>query len=633
MTRRRRALALASALTLVGGGALVAGCGGSDSKSSDTGGGGGTSTTTGTVTKGGTYRMAMVDLGYSNGFDPSAEYTSVSWNIQRQLLLRPLLSYRFTAGTAGNEPVPDLATEIPTPTNGGKTWTFTLKDGVKFGSPLNRAITSKDVAYAFERMANPKVAAGYSFYYSGIIAGWKPFSEGKAKTISGITTPDAKTIVFTLTKATGDFAYRMTMPATAPIPPEVGKCFETSGAYGRYVISSGPYEIEGADKLDTTSCKTMKPISGFNPVRSLQLIRNKQYDPATDVETTRESNPDAFSLTVNTNSKDIFDKIAAGELEDSQDAIPADVTRKFLRDDALKDRVKPFSDDGTRYITMNLTEAPFDDVHVRKAVNFVMDKEGLQRAWGGSTYGVIPGHMIPPSLLPDTDEVANYDPYPSDGGAGDVAAAMEEMKLSAYDKNKDGLCDAGPCKGVLMISRNVDPYPKMEPVLVDSLKKIGITPTVRSLPTGSAYTLIQTANKRVPIAANPAWSKDYSDASTFSVIFDGRNLAPTNNSNYSLVGITPAKAKELGLPYPKTGVPSLDADIDKCGALPVGEERLACWFAFDKKLMEEVVPVVPYLFSNNTDLLGPAVSKWDFDQSSSEAALAHVAVDVTKQKK
>ncbi len=630
--RRRRALALASALALVAGGVVVAGCGGDDNKAAGTtSGGGGATTDGGTATKGGTYRVGVSDLGYSNGFDPSAEYTAVSWQIQRNLMVRTLLGYRFTEGPTGNEPVPDLATEIPTPTNGGKTWTFTLKDNVKFGAPLNRAITSKDIAYSFERLANPKVAAGYAFYYTDIV-GFQAFADGKAKTISGITTPNAKTIVFNLTKPLGDFIYRLTMPATGPIPREVGKCFEQSGRYGRYVISSGPYQIEGADKLNPASCATMKPISGFNPVRSLSLVRNPMYDAATDVETTRESNPDRFTWTVNTNSKDIFDKIDAGELEGSQDAIPADVARRYLRDDALKDRVKPRVDDGTRYITMNLTEAPFDDIHVRKAVNLVMDKGGLLRAWGGTTYGEVGTHIIPSSLLPATDEVANYDPYPSPDGAGDLAAAMAEMKLSAYDKDKDGLCDAGPCKGTLLINRNVDPYPKMEPILVESLKKIGITPTVRSLPTGSAYTLIQTVAKKIPIGANPIWGKDYSDASTFAVLFDGRNLAPTNNSNYSLVGITAAKAKEIGASYPAGGVPNVDADIDKCNALPAGDERLECWFAFDKKLMEEVVPWVPYFASKNTDLLGPAVTKWDFDQSAGETAYSKVAVDPSKQK-
>src|SRR5436305_1993884 len=79
---------------------------------------------------------------------------------------------------------------------------------------------------------------------------WDAVANGKAKTISGITTPDNKTIVFHLTKATGDFNLRMSMPATAPIPHEVADCFEGKpGDYGRDVVSSGPYMIQGSDAV------------------------------------------------------------------------------------------------------------------------------------------------------------------------------------------------------------------------------------------------------------------------------------------------------------------------------------------------------------------------------------------------
>ena len=97
------------------------------------------------------------------------------------------------------------------------------------------------------RLANPKDGGQYSFYYT-VIKGWQDVADGKATTVSGITTPDDKTIVFHLTKPTGDFNLRMSMPATAPIPKEVGDCFEGKpGDYGRNVISSGPYMIKGSD--------------------------------------------------------------------------------------------------------------------------------------------------------------------------------------------------------------------------------------------------------------------------------------------------------------------------------------------------------------------------------------------------
>src|SRR5581483_1709527 len=129
----------------------------------------------------------------------------------------------------------------PTPTNGGKTYTFHLRAGVKFSPPVNRAVTSKDVLYAMERIAKAKDGAQYGFYYSPI-AGFDAYGKGKAKSFSGIQTPNASTIVFHLTKPVGDFLRRMSMPATGPIPPEVGKCFEGQPRkYGLDVISSGQY--------------------------------------------------------------------------------------------------------------------------------------------------------------------------------------------------------------------------------------------------------------------------------------------------------------------------------------------------------------------------------------------------------
>ena len=105
--------------------------------------------------------------------------------IQSNLLVRTLLGYDHVAGPAGNKLVPDIATSVPAPTDGGKTYTFHLKRGVKFGPPVDREVTSKDVLYAFERIAKPEDGAQYGFYYS-VIAGFDAFGAGKAKTISGI---------------------------------------------------------------------------------------------------------------------------------------------------------------------------------------------------------------------------------------------------------------------------------------------------------------------------------------------------------------------------------------------------------------------------------------------------------------
>ncbi|MCL4290876.1 MAG: hypothetical protein KJ051_11465 [Thermoleophilia bacterium] len=571
---------------------------------------------------GGTYRVDWEEtFGFTGGFDPVGEYLGEAFGIQSGLLVRTLIGYRHTAGSAGNELIPDLATDLGTISDDGLTYTYTLKDGIKFGPPLSREITSQDVAYAFERIGTESLVAQYGFYYT-VIEGMSEFMAGEADTISGITTPDDKTIAFKLTAPTGDFPFRLAMPAAGPAPREVAGCFTEAGAYGRYLISSGPYMFEGSDALDASSCDTLEPIAGFDPNTSMTLVRNPDYDPATDTPEARENFVDRFEFKINSNPDDIFNKIKAGEIEDAVASEPPKVIREYTENEELTPLLHINAGDRTWYITLNLTQPPFDDIHVRKAANLVMDKEGLRRAWGGPTAGEIATHIIPDAMLNET--LADYDPYPSEGYAGDVAAAMEEMKLSKYDTDKDGICDAPECKDVLYVTEADRLRQDMQPPTSASFEKIGITLKVRSVE--GAYPVIQDVSKNVPASGRPGWGKDYADASTFMVLFDSRSTLPTGNINYSLVGLTPEQAAKVKASGTVEGIPSVDADIDACNVIPVGDERVQCWADLDKKLMEEVVPWIPYLDATATQITGPTVTKWDFDQFSGTIAYAHVAV-------
>jgi peptide/nickel transport system substrate-binding protein len=455
-----------------------------------------------------------------------------------------------------------------------------------------------------------------------VIHGFDDYGQGKATTISGIDTPDDSTIVFHLTKPTGDFLYRMGMPATGPIPEEVAKCFAgKAGRYGADLVSSGPYMIQGADAVNASSCAKLEPMSGFGQTQ-ITLVRNPNYNASSDSKDARESLPDRFVFTVNSNADDILQKVQAGELEDEVSSIPPTVLRQYVTNPDLKDDLHQNSGDRTWYLTMNLTQPPFDDVHVRRAMNWVMDKAALVQAWGGPAIGDVANHIAPDTLL--NDQLADFAPYATDGNHGSVAKAKAAMKGSKYDTNGDGTCSASACKNVLLIAdvRQVDE--KMVPVIQASAKKIGITFTVRSVE--GAYPALQTPSRNIPLAERPGWGKDYADPYTFfNPLFDGRTIQANGNTNYSLVGITPAIAAKVHAKGDVRNVPSVDADLDKCVALS-GNQRLACYGDLDKKLMTDVVPWVPYLWSFATHITGPTVKKWDFDQFTGSISYAHVAV-------
>jgi peptide/nickel transport system substrate-binding protein len=611
--RRRLGMAgLALAVALV-----AAACGGGN----DQGGRQGS-----TAQRGGVFRTALDDFGLTGGFDPTGEYVGIAFN-SYHALLRTLMSTRHIKGVEGNKLNPDLASADPTISSDGLTYTFKLKQSIKFAPPVNRAITSKDVEYAFERINAAPLVAQYGFYYCGVIKGMD-CKAPKVQPVSGIETPDDATIVFHLAQPTGDFLYRLTMPATAPIPREVAKCFTKAGEYGRFVIASGPYMIKGSDQLDISSCGAMKPISGFDPSKKLVMVRNPNFDQASDQ--LLGNYLDGIQILVDTNVNDIFNKVQQGTLDASYvNTPPKTILAQYVADASKRRFLQTSPDDQTWYITMNLAQPPFDDLHVRKAVNLVMDKAAILQAWGGTVAGQVATHVMPPTML-NNQLTQSYDPYATPGFHGDLAKAQAEMKQSRYDTNKDGTCDAPQCKNLVIMSRNVTPFTDMEPVISASLGKIGIQVRPRELATGAAYTTIQTVKNRIPIALNPSWIKDYADAYTFAApLFSSSSINPTGNVNYSLVGLTPSKAGELGVGFPQGAtIPSVDGDVARCEQIPAtNPDRTACWVDLDKKLMEQVVPWVPYLWSNNITVLSPSVTKFEFDQSSAYISLTQIAVN------
>lgn len=591
----------------------------------------------GEIQTGGTYRIETDGIAFTSGGDPTGEYLGLSFGILTNLLDRTLLTYFHTSGENGNSLTPDLAEDFPEVSPDGLTYTFHLKDGIMFGPPLSREITSADVEFAFRRIATEDIVAQYGFYYYGLIDGFEAGADPGAGGIPGIRTPDDKTIVFELTRIAPEFEFLMSMPASGPMPEEVAGCFTQAGEYGRYVVSSGPYMYEGTDQLDASSCDALVasgPISGFDPEDHSYFVRNPNYDPATDSPEVRANYVDEIRIDLNTNAADIYDKIERGELDGavSSGNPPAEVLQRYSTDPELEPLLKAGNDDRTWYITMNLAAPPFDDVHVRRAVNLVMDKASILQAWGGPISGDIATHIQPPNLTGGSPTAEEFDPFATPNSAGDLDAAKAEMaQATQYDTDGDGICDAPECSGVVMVNRNTSPWTESEPVVVESLAQIGIDVDVREAE--DHYTIIQTVSNVTPMGMNPGWGKDFPDSSSFvGFLFDGRGIACEGNFNYSLVGFTQEKADECGVDFVET--PSVDADIDNCKQVALEGDVDAtnqCWIALDQKLTDEIVPWVPYLWPEVLTTIGPAVTAWEFDQFAGTTAFSKVAVDESAQ--
>ena len=618
----KRVFRLIAVVTVLG--IVAAACGGDDGSGDQP-----TDTPTdATELAGGTLTMAML-ADVTAAFDPQKEYYSVTWEYYRCCLLRNLMSYEGVPTDEGGADIfPDLAAGEPEQSSDGLTWTYSIKPGIHYAPPKEDVeITAQDFIRALERTANPDAnVGGYSFYYS-VIEGFDDFAAGDAEEISGLKAPDEQTLEITTTSPVGDMSYRLAMGTAAPIPPDdegerMGVAEGHDRNYGRFLVASGPYMFEGSETMDfSADPKDQTEAPGYVPGRQIVLVRNPSYDATTDG--LRDAYPDRIEVRIGGDNDDLYNQVAAGTLDFVVDGVvPAEKIREYQTDPALQDKINIYASDAIRYVSFNLAVPPFDDVHVRKAVSWAFDKQGFRQLRGGPSVGEIAGHIMVNSL--ENNLLADYDPYQTTNASGDPEKAKEEMALSAYDSDGDGVCDDPVCQDILTITDREDPYPDQMALLKQFLEPLGMTLDDKQLERGTMYNQCNDANSHHALCAGPGWGKDYADGVTFGEpLFTSAGLWESC-CNYSLLGASPEQLNEWG--YDVAEVPSIDDKEDECAALEPGDERFQCWAELDQQLMEEVVPMVPYLFDNSVDILSENIVNYSFDQFAGLAAFDSLAV-------
>jgi peptide/nickel transport system substrate-binding protein len=430
-----------------------------------------------------------------------------------------------------------------------------------------------------------------------------------------------------LTVPTADLSYRLSLPAASPIPPNgdarMGAAEGHDKNYGRFLVATGPYQFEGADQMDfSVPAADQTEVPGYVPGRSIVLVRNPGWDAATD--DLRPAYPDRIEVAIGGNNDDLYNKIKSNDLDFVIDgAVPPDTIREYSTNPDLQNKINSNPSDAIRYISFNFLVPPFDDVHVRKAFNWALDREGMRQLRGGETVGDIAGHIMVDSL--ENNILLDYDPFATPNSAGDIEKAKEEMAQSKYDTDQDGVCDAAACSSILAVTDREDPYPKQAALITPTMAELGLVLDVKELDrTGGMYPKCMDLNSHAAVCLGPSWGKDYPAGYTFAgPLFDSTALWPSC-CNYMGLGATPDQIKEWG--YTEVdSVPSVDDKIAACGAVE-GDALFQCWADFDKYMMEEVVPYAMYLFDNQVDITSENVINYSFDQFAGNAAYDHMAV-------
>jgi oligopeptide transport system substrate-binding protein len=273
--------------------------------------------------------------------------------------------------TPENKLAPALAEKWAV-TNGGKTYVFHIREGVKFHN--GRALTSRDLAYSITRSLDPKVHSPVAVVYLGDIVGARDYRDGKASSVKGVETPDDRTLRLTIDAPKAYFLAKLSYPsAYAVCREEVEK---TGGQVTKQsMIGTGPFTLEEYREGDRVILAANP--SYFEGAPKLARIERRVI---IDQGTRR-------------------DKFEGGELDIAD--ISMAMFRQVRNDSDLKEKVREFPRPSIFYLALSQKAfAPFKDKRVRQAFAHAVDKsqiistvhEGVPQQAEGIVPPGVPGH-------------------------------------------------------------------------------------------------------------------------------------------------------------------------------------------------------------------------------------------------
>jgi peptide/nickel transport system substrate-binding protein len=518
---------------------------------------------------------------------------------------RPLFSYMpNTTQTVS----PDLAAVIPTTANGGitdggKTVTVHLRQGVFFSPPVSREVTSADVAYAIERGANPNVANPYFDAYFG--AGAPAPLEGaqsasyKGGPIPGIQTPSKFTIVFHTVKPSGSFLVQaLSLPLSAPVPESFAGPLDKHSptTYGTtYLVASGPYMIKS--NLKTGQFQGI----GYQTGKSLTLVRNPNWNPKTDY---RPAYVNGVTVNIGGDASVIGQQVLKGS-DSVQLDTPAQSIVKLAYESYPSD-ITFTAGSGDHYAALNNSKGLFTNVNLRRAAWANLDRAAIIKLRGGSLTGQPATHFIYPGVSGFTQSGGFAGPQVpwNTNINGSLSTAEKYMKAAGYPSGK-----YTGNQTVQVVGSNNANDPAIVQLLNTDLTQLGFHTHVSEVDQSVMYAKYCGVPKQeIDACPTVGWVRDFADPLTVLYVpFYGPAITPTNNSNWGQVND-----------------PAINAAMEKAALVVDPTARAQAWANVDKMLVNDAV-AIPEDFDNQANIKSSDVAgvnaqwntgTWDFDFTS-----------------
>ncbi|HEY2142146.1 MAG TPA: ABC transporter substrate-binding protein [Solirubrobacteraceae bacterium] len=515
--------------------------------------------------RGGT--LVVLDHEDFEHLDAGSAYFSLDYEVL-DVVQRPLYSYKPNTFST---PTPDIASGPAQISPDGKTLTIHIRHGVHFSPPVNREVTSADVAYAIERDANPNVANSYFHSYFSAIVGAEKANGGP---ISGVSTPDKYTIVFKLSESKAQIVLdALVLPGSAPVPVEYARKYDAKkpSEYANYQVATGPYmfKADGSGKVLGV---------GYQPGKSATLVRNPNWNASTDF---RPAYVDRIEVHIGGDPTVIGRQVLEGSGMVQNDSPAQPIVKLAYQKYRSQLEISPGA--GDHYIAVDNKEGPFSNVNVRRAYWAALNRVAMNKARGGELVTNTMTHFLYPEI-PGFEEAGgvagprvDYNEHPE----GNLQVAEKYMRLAGYPSGK-----YTGSKTLQVVGATGSPEGEVAEIANQTLKSLGFKTKFNLVDKSVMFgKFCAVPAEKVDVCPNVGWLADFGDGqAVLDVPFNGNHIEPSNNSNFGQVNV-PQINKAMAV-----------------AELTVGAKaRAAAWASIDRELVANAV-AIPYDWEKQPDI-------------------------------
>jgi YVTN family beta-propeller protein len=502
--------------------------------------------------------------------DPAVAYYLWAWQML-SMTNDGLVGYRRVAGLAGDQLVPDLATTLPVPTDGGRTYVFQLRSGIRYST--GQLVRPEDFRRAIERvfMINNQAGNGITPWYAGIVGARQcERSPSRCDLARGIVTSDAaNTVTFHLTAPDPQFLYKLAFSWAYAVPPGTPDRVITPAQ----LPATGPYMTKS-----------------FVPGHTWVLVRNPRFRPWS-----QQAQPGGYPDRI-VERYDVAPGQAVTDVEHGRaDALLSpppgslgQLTTRYTSQLHSGPVVELFA------LALNTRVPPFNSLAARRALNYAIDKNTMI-ALNGGRLTAQPACQILPPTMPGYQPYCPYTRHPSPGGAWtapDLARAQQLVRASGTRGDKVTVPGA-------TFSYNAGESPAIARYIASVLDRLGYRASVRLFTNYFAFSAFESDSRDRPQLSYFTWLEDYPAPWDFiGPLFTCGSFVPDNPGNLNAAEFCD---------------PRIDTQVRQALSLQAGGLAAATpsWTAIDHELTDQA-PWVPLYNPRDLTLLSTRVGNYQF---------------------